>query len=489
MHDANNTGPSWKRIAGFACYQGCVFSLFYMGSNRGLSICGTVLERADLLLALLFMCLTLLFARNASARVLESRFSYPFVFACAAILAIGAFAPSIPGPMPPLAMAIEGLLVGCSLAQLFLVWGRILGSGSTRTIACEIFAGTGFSSAICFACAFLPPVVADFAPSAYALASAAVAIPCLHRLEATGSNTEDRAMGLVATQRGSSLKIAFQNAGMEAVGKRMVAGAATFGMGAGFMETYRSDPGMLSTPDFPATLLILALFCIAVLQSLHAEKPSDGESLGSMYRIAMLVIMAGFLFSPLLEESGVPGEAIVLAGYLGLAAAFMAFFLVMAKTTGADSVAVFAGGLAALYFGETAGIAIANVYDLFAANAASPYGIMACAGLAILVAYLFLFTERDFRALSALVNTPDTLDEARDAVAQRFRLSSREAEVLLLALKGRSNERIAQELFIAKSTADTHMRRIYAKCGVKGRQELIDLGERAMSELRKSKRS
>lgn len=487
MHDANQTAPSWKRIIGFACYQGCMFSLFYMGSNRGLAIGGTVFERADLLIALLFMCATLLLARKQSARILRSRGALPFIAVCAAVLAVGAFAAGVNGPLQPIAMVVEGLLVGCSLAQLFLVWGRILGQGRPRTIACEIFAGTGFSAAICFACAFLPPIVASFAPSFFSIASAAVAVLCLNDIRPTrpaSPKTAERSMANTGEEHSeSTLRGAFDNAGMSAVGKRMIAGAITFGIAAGFMETYRSDPGMLSTPDFPATLLILALFCIAVLQSLHAEKPTEGESLGSMYRIAMLVVMAGFLFAPVLEGSGVPGEAIVLAGYLGLAAAFMSFFLVMAETTKTDASAVFAGGIAALYAGEAGGIAAANVYDLAATTDAAAAGIMACAGLAILVAYLFLFTERDFRILSALVSASDGLVAARDAMSDRFKLSTRESEVLLLALKGRSNERIAHELVVAKSTADTHMRRIYAKCGVKGRQELIDLAEKTTEKL------
>ena len=48
----------------------------------------------------------------------------------------------------------------------------------------------------------------------------------------------------------------------------MVAGTVLFGLAAGFMETYGSDPGMASTPAFPATLLLFVLFCIAALQLL-----------------------------------------------------------------------------------------------------------------------------------------------------------------------------------------------------------------------------
>ena len=62
-------------------------------------------------------------------------------------------------------------------------------------------------------------------------------------------------------------------------------------------------------------------------------------------------------------------------------------------------------------------------------------------------------------------------------------MEKREAEILPLALKGRTGERIAAEFFISKSTVDTHLRRIYVKTGMHGRQELIDLGERTARDL------
>lgn len=518
MIEAQHGGPSWMRILGFACHQGCIFSLFYMGANQGLSLGGIVFERVDLFLVLAFMCLAFALSKTHIARSLESSASTPTVLASAAMLVVGTIAPQFPLSSHAIGLVIEGLLVGYPLAELFLAWSIVLGSGSPRTIACEVFAATGFASAICFACAFMPSMAQAAIPVFCAVVGSLIVAFCLMERKRTnmpqgtasafeeipshressqtrGVSAKTKAPDMITGNAPDdaralprlSLSSVFKKAGIGAMSTRMIAGAVTFGIAAGFMESYRSDPGMLSTPDFPATLLILALFCIAVLQSLFVEKPTEGESLGSMYRIAMLVIMAGFLFAPLLQRSGVPGEAIILAGYLGLAASFMSFFLVMARVAHAQPALTFAGGLLALYAGEALGIAAANAYDTAMPNVDLSYGIMACAGLAILFAYLFLFTERDFRTLSEIVDTSDEQERACARLVKRCGLSAREAEVLALALKGRSNERIAQELYVAKSTADTHMRRIYAKCGVKGRQELIDLGERTIEELRGAK--
>ena len=109
--------------------------------------------------------------------------------------------------------------------------------------------------------------------------------------------------------------------------------------------------------------------------------------------------------------------------------------------------------------------------------------VVALAGVAVLYAYLFLFTDRDMAALSVAVSRTDAFEEACALIAQQAKLSKREAEILPLALKGRTAERMAAEFFISKNTVDTHLRRIYAKCGVHTRQELIDLGESTQAEL------
>lgn len=143
----------------------------------------------------------------------------------------------------------------------------------------------------------------------------------------------------------------------------------------------------------------------------------------------------------------------------------------------------FARGFAALFAGEMAGIALGNAIDAVGTRGETPYAVVACAGLAALFAYLFLFTERDFRSLSVAVRNTDLFEEACRHLAEDAGLSNREAEILPLALKGRTGERIAAEFYISKSTVDTHLRRIYQKCGVHSRQELIDLGERTERRL------
>ena len=56
-------------------------------------------------------------------------------------------------------------------------------------------------------------------------------------------------------------------------------------------------------------------------------------------------------------------------------------------------------------------------------------------------------------------------------------LTEREREVALLAVKGYTAKRIAEELVVSEYTAKNHLSSIYQKMGVVSKQELIKLWE------------
>jgi len=60
----------------------------------------------------------------------------------------------------------------------------------------------------------------------------------------------------------------------------------------------------------------------------------------------------------------------------------------------------------------------------------------------------------------------------------RFGLTAREVEVLLLVAGGRTNREIAERLFITEGTAGTHVSNILSKLGVRGRTEAAALAHR-----------
>lgn len=62
-------------------------------------------------------------------------------------------------------------------------------------------------------------------------------------------------------------------------------------------------------------------------------------------------------------------------------------------------------------------------------------------------------------------------------VRELYGLSSREAEVMELIVRGNTGPAIAEMLFISENTMRTHSKRIYAKMGVHKKQELVVLVE------------
>jgi DNA-binding CsgD family transcriptional regulator len=60
-------------------------------------------------------------------------------------------------------------------------------------------------------------------------------------------------------------------------------------------------------------------------------------------------------------------------------------------------------------------------------------------------------------------------------LSEKKSLSKRESEILSMLAQGRSTPYIAEKMFISSNTVKTHIRRIYQKCNVRSKGELLDL--------------
>ncbi len=63
-------------------------------------------------------------------------------------------------------------------------------------------------------------------------------------------------------------------------------------------------------------------------------------------------------------------------------------------------------------------------------------------------------------------------------VAEAYKISNRESEILQSILAGRSNDQIAEALFISPSTVRNHISNIYQKLGIRNRIQLLNLLKR-----------
>lgn len=67
----------------------------------------------------------------------------------------------------------------------------------------------------------------------------------------------------------------------------------------------------------------------------------------------------------------------------------------------------------------------------------------------------------------------DSLESRCSRAAREHDLTRREEEILALLLKGRTRAEIARELYVSAGTVKTHVRNLYRKTGVAGKDELV----------------
>lgn len=109
-----------------------------------------------------------------------------------------------------------------------------------------------------------------------------------------------------------------------------------------------------------------------------------------------------------------------------------------------------------------------------------PASLAIAAVLALAIAaFLTLFMVKAARPLAAVrpAAEKEGRKEACDALAEQCDLTRREGEILYFISLGYSSKAIAEKLFVAPGTVQSHTKRIYAKLGVHAKQELIELVE------------
>lgn len=133
------------------------------------------------------------------------------------------------------------------------------------------------------------------------------------------------------------------------------------------------------------------------------------------------------------------------------------------------------------------GFAIGAILGIIALQLPQEYA--ACLGVAIAGAFCLLaFFSHKPRYPESGFERPSSEADAKSsprsswrlrckAVSEKYGLSERQQEILLLLTQGRNAKYIEAALVISLSTVQTHIRNIYRKVGVHSRQELIDVIE------------
>jgi len=129
----------------------------------------------------------------------------------------------------------------------------------------------------------------------------------------------------------------------------------------------------------------------------------------------------------------------------------------------------------AIRFGICAGNGLALTYESVPAWHAAlvrPTFVV----LVVLMAFLLITMVRQEYRIEELTRSPQAESELVaiiNAVAEEFRLSDREREIMGLIGQGYSASAVAEKLFISPYTVNTHVQHIYGKLSIHKRSELI----------------
>lgn len=199
------------------------------------------------------------------------------------------------------------------------------------------------------------------------------------------------------------------------------------------------------------------------------------RSLKSVYTLTIVLMAGGMMFSPF-DSMGFS-----LVGIGEVCFTMMAWVVCAAlqKRDGAQTSTVCGTVWFALITGQCAGILLGLLV-----RGASDARLQALApiALAFCVVLVFALTLNEpflYTAGSGSggAETRSAFDSRLVAIERRCGLTPRETAVFELLAYGRDSTYIEKELGISPNTVKTHVRNIYGKLGVSGRQELISLVE------------
>lgn len=210
-----------------------------------------------------------------------------------------------------------------------------------------------------------------------------------------------------------------------------------------------------------------------------------------LYHPIIVVTALACLLSPLLGSDFLWLQAIVMnTAYNIFAVGAWCLFSNIAGQTDASPVRVFGLGRGASAVGTTLGQFVAILATAAVADAGAYLsGIGVASAIVVLIVAMFVFDERTIRdaldkTFRKATDAPSGAEQPSQTrlweascsrVAERYGLTSRELDTLMLLGRGRTTGYIAEALGISPNTAKGHVKNIYAKCSVHSRQELIDL--------------
>ena len=372
-------------------------------------------------------------------------------------------------------------LIGLAFAVLNMSWGWVCVAQGHGKALVHITGAWALALPFNLAFAALPARVAQVAVSLLPLASLAVFLALARQQDRPALRVERHRSTVEHVLRANATFLGF-DARLRAL---ILVFCAVFGTMyantiwmAGAGATARTGIQVVGTRGL--TALVFFVLSVTVLR----------DKVKLLFRVCLVFVLVGLIAMVAaisMPDLGWLSNGVVAVGYCGfdvLVWVMIAFHGYVSDNEPGRNVAI---AMTAEQTGILVGVLLGSLLLGSAAGATVRLAVvMTLSVLAMVV--LVGYTEYGSRLWALLVKTSLSSDEAFDAqgrldgFARAHGLTQRETEILALFTEGRSMPYIAEKTYVSENTVKTHVRHIYAKCGVHNKQELIDLVEDAGRE-------
>ena len=427
------------------------------------------------------------FPSKPAARVLDAA-----GFACMAACAVLLTAPLPFTTASPAAstatVAVAATLGGVGIAWAYMRWGQFYAKLDIHVAAPLIFATMAVGS-VCKALVDLLPAV----PAAIVLVGVSAADFLLARSSLAHVPEAPKPLVFYTGRTVASLL-------------RLAAGIAVYSLSTGVIQSM-----LLETSSLPTGAVLMHHGCEVVLglaMVVWVCVMLRGMVFSRTWRIILVLMGTALIFEPHFSDEA----SIYLLSLIRTAQTFLIVFLFLAlgdvaRHSPYHPMAVFSLGWVAYTLPFMAGKVIGDDLVSFGPNATFVTSAIVWVLLVVMLFVLddastgnrLIFTELNDggdedtlaarmgavqRELDARASAVETAREQADPLTLRCTvlseahgLTPREREILEMLVRGRSKAHIAEAFLISENTVRGHVKHIYAKLEVHGKQELLDLVE------------
>ncbi|MEG1433968.1 MAG: helix-turn-helix transcriptional regulator [Gordonibacter sp.] len=485
MNALSNVQKIWAKATGrtnvvlavgFACASAWLSTMFLAANSE--SVISTLVSKPPhgicipTLAAASLACVFFFIAGSRGFFLVEKTVKPVFLGLAMALLGAAFFIPVVMHGSVHVAGNVFVALSGVLASVHYLLWMRVFGSLSAQEMFITLLVSQVLACAIN---AILSTTIM------YTVLVASVVLPvvstlCLRVGQKCGRAPRGKPEESLRDPSSISGRLAFKLAAMV-----FVWGAVDHQFRSGFDAAWNSefvnDPYAIA---YQVTLLVVLVVALGAAYALFVRK--EHFRFSNLYRMIFLMGLASILLLP----STLFGQISTIEYVFSVIVHQLVFLFMwiicasMFRDTPHQAPRMFGLVYGAWSFGSLGGALLSSSYAPLV-SAANVHLVVLAAVMVVSIAYTLVFTENDANTLVSIVSfkrhTPFKLKCS--IVAQRYGLSSREAEIALLIAQGRDSAHIEQRLFISRSTVQTHRMHLYRKLDIHNRQELLDIIERA----------